>query len=753
MKRFKRGSALTTVILAIFVMTVIGSSVMSMVVSNYKLRQLDLAIRKAEYKNEIIMDKIYEITQGSIVTAIGMAKKQAIDAVDKAVKEEEELYAEYVGEKQRLNDEWINEFGDGEFASDEARLQALNTYINENLDESYRNLTFNFLTAGVKNQYKIQNEYNSVFKALYRYTLDRDPSIVATIRSSVLEKMTLTEITNINDLIDNIKTGDKYRDVLNNATQNLYFNSESTFENKVKQNLSDDVVHIASDLSYNQLTQKITLTNEILYKAKGTPTVELSADFIISIPDFNSVSAIDQKAVEFSNPLIGDKALIAGGKLNVKNGVVNINGDAIASEGIINSSTLSSNGRLATAGDIILKNAELTSNILFYRNLYLRGTELNTVNFEDDVYARDDLEIENGRYLISQTDGNYYGFNDVNDENADSSSSIIINAASIDSSSSITLNNLYLAGRAFIDEVIEVNNPSSTYKTGESISVKGNYVAYQNPIMNTNSNYSSEKVNYASYIFNSTMPLKLVNSLVGQEDNIRDFDVNHKWKYFVDFCKYYPTLIKIPDITINSVKYMQGAGVGKADGMADYGIINAKLTGTAGDPAFKTNCANEYDLYTKYFGYYSPRTEIFGNNGWLNILSSETNVDSQPILVYDGDISLNDEDIQSYKIVICSGDINITLESSGTFYGVMIAGGDININGDITFNSSKNDIISLILEGADDSASTAKRKLYSLFKYDESGTRYVITVAGDSYINMNSLLGITNWKKKDWGYL
>jgi len=755
MKRLKEGSALSTVILMIFVMTVIGSSVMNLVVYNYRLRQLDIKIRRAEYKNEIIMDKVYEIAQNSILTSIGMAKKYSIDVVDKAVEEEEELYKRYTAEKDRLSIEWANENAEVEFANENDYVQSLNAYIENNLDQEYQNISFSYLNSGVPNQYVINNEYDNVFRVLYKYTLDRNQTINLSEALTKHLDSAKREINNTNPLIENIIEKDKYDDVLSNPNQDLFFDEDS-FNERIGQEISGDVVNIESELDFNVLSKKFVLTNNIKYKVKGVPATELSADFVISIPNFDDISAFEQKTVEFSNPLIGQKALIAGGILTINNGSqVTINGDALARSGIVgNTMNLSSNGKLITGGDIVLNNSQLDTNIVYYQNLFLRGENESIVTFRGNVYAKDDLEIETNNFKVNQILGNYYGFNDCNEEKGeDTSSSIIINSQSINSESYITLNNLYLAGRAFIDKVVDLDG--NEYKTGESISVIGNYIAYQSPITDTTSDYSSDKVNFGSYIFNSSRYLNLINSFVGKDSKLQlaDFDVNHKWRYFVEFANSSLSSLTVPNITINDIKYMQGAGVGKVTSAGSLGAIEAKLTSVS-EPAFRTNCANEYDLQTKYLGYYSANTEIFGENGWLNDITVDIESQPQNILVKDtGVLELNEQDLNMYRIIICSGDIDINVSSETNFYGVMIAGGDININGNVNFVSRRTDIINLILEGADEEASANSRNLFQLFKYDYSGNKYIITIAGDSYINMNNLLGIINWNKKNWGYL
>ncbi|MBQ7668018.1 MAG: hypothetical protein IJS47_01665 [Clostridia bacterium] len=762
MKKLRKGTALTTTILVIFVCILIGSAVLNLVVYNYQLRTLDLKIKKVEYKNEIMMDKLYEITQSSIIASIGMAKKYAINAVDKAVEEEIYNYQRLEDERRRLSLEWQNNLGDIIFDSGEAYQEEMNNYVEENLGDEFKSMVFNLTDAGVQNQFKIQAAYNHVFQELYKYSLDRDYDIA--IDEAISANLSLAEINSLNTLEENIRNVSNYADVVPNPSQNIFLSNKTGFNNKIKQASLTECVYMDNSLRFGTVNQCFVLSNEIWYKVKGTPTATVSADFVIAVPNFNDVASLEQKVVEFNNPLVGNAALIAGGQIKFNSGsTTNIYGNAIAlgtsplTAGVtLTSATANVEGKLITPNNIDLTTSTLSTSTVYYQNMFLKGTTQSNVNFNGDVYAKDDLEIETSKFTINQSTGNYYGFNDVNGSGPDESSSIIINANSIDTSSTITLNNLYLAGRAFIDKVLNVDNPSEMYKTGESIGVKGNYVVYQNPILDESSNYYINRVNYASYLYNNSVPWNLVNTFAGETLNtqIADFDVNHKWRYFVEAARNSIGSIRIPKITINTIKYMQGAGVGRIGSSGSFGVIDAQLFGNSDDPAFRTNCANEFELQTKYFGCgYNKKEYIFGANGWLNTITTAYTTSTQPIYISNSSITLSAAQLANYKVVIASGDITINAGTSGNFYGLMIAGGNININGTLNVHSSKNEIINMILTGAQDTTSTPERKLYTLFKDDGSGTRYVITVVGDGYIDIGGILGITNWNKKDWGYL
>ena len=74
MKKDHAGSALTSVIMMFFLVTLIGAPLLGMVVYNYRLREYDSGIKESEYKNEIVMDRIATIIRNEVISAMSVAK-------------------------------------------------------------------------------------------------------------------------------------------------------------------------------------------------------------------------------------------------------------------------------------------------------------------------------------------------------------------------------------------------------------------------------------------------------------------------------------------------------------------------------------------------------------------------------------------------------------------------------------------------------------------------------------------------------
>jgi len=472
-----------------------------------------------------------------------------------------------------------------------------------------------------------------------------------------------------------------------------------------------------------------------------------------------------------------------------------------------------SNSRISVNGDILMKgNSQLISgnNPLYYRNLYVGKTgEAGTydIAFNGNVVAKDDLEIntDGAVTVVQSNDSNYYGFNDENDEGPDSSSAIVVNTAQL-TNKSLQFGNLYLAGRAFIDGALSVrkNYVEDTageyiknengeyvkgtaaegqtryrqediiYKTGESIAVRGNYIAYQTPL--SDSTYASDKVNYGIYfIKNRTnaydktdVPIYLADAFI-QLDNVyedsdyKTFDTVHKCQYFMKFASEYEELLKKLKVSTGAVPYMEGAG---------FNTSTVRAPNKSANTAFKENLAVEYEKYTKYFGYRpvdgeevdtsKAKTKIFGPDGWISTtspLDSKTTGDYQ--LIYDmisANKSITLSGSNNKGIIVVKGNLEITVTGEATFSGMIVVGGTLTIKGGgtLTLTDSKEEVVNTIIGnymGENSEVTGEGDGLYQIFTYDGSGTTYIVTEVNDSFINVNELINITNWQKQDVGRL
>lgn len=538
-------------------------------------------------------------------------------------------------------------------------------------------------------------------------------------------------------------------------------------------------------------------------KNQVTPSTTLSATFIIRTPGFDTVASVTQTAVPLSNAILNQGGITVGKQMVLDDVTVRLNSnltvlgdkndeDAMTAilikEGSkliaeIGEDNIPTNARIASAKDIVLRaGAELRTgrNPIYYRNLYVGDSESKNgdpinIKFNGDAVAEDDLEINyKGKVTVNQNEtSNYYGFNDTNNKGPDSSSSIVINerhdGADISDYDSkfineyirISLGNLYLAGRAFIEDVFEkdhIDDEKYIYKTGESVAIKGNYIAYMAPLYGTGEKIlTKDKVEFGKYVFKRKDDSEMKYTSFDLVDKYKNdpiknnFDVTGKWKYFKQYAeddKNYGTykFIKMR----SNVKYIQGTAFDK-----DGNVIGP--SDTMMDTSFKQNLGNQYKKYTQHFGYMpageeDSETSIFGTNGWIeNISGTEETTDGEYYQCFTNGSKTITLSANKKGIIVCKGDLTINLSKDVTFEGVIIVGGNLKVNGNghtLTFEDGKELVVNTVIEDY-----LAGGDLLSKFTYDGSGSSYIVTEIGDELVNINDLIGITNWKKSNYGRL
>ena len=336
----------------------------------------------------------------------------------------------------------------------------------------------------------------------------------------------------------------------------------------------------------------------------------------------------------------------------------------------------------------------------------------NKLTINGDLVTNNDLTLNssNSDVLIN----NFYGINDTtcpeNFVTADSgetasrnSSSVIVNNYK---DSTLTIQNYaYIMGLAYIEM-------GTSYKTGESVGVKGNYVAYSDVLPN------GEQVTLRNY-----NPLTLVDEKVIADSN-GDKTVD-KAKYFKDYFDNNQIKIKRGGISLDSSKlYTLGAYVdndeygSKGNGVTPE-VANEKINNLK--QAFATQVfamgveMNDPKLYTKNsvvktvdnqidwnsHGDFIPGTtkgtslsEAFGKF----ILNTDKKKDitiSKNGIQFDGkniDAKISSlSDGYQYALIITKGKVNIVGDVK--FKGSIIAVGDISISGsgtkDIKYDKQK----------------------------------------------------------------
>lgn len=849
MEKQDRGAVLTSVILMVLVMTLIGVPLLGVVVFNYQLREMDNSLRRSEYETEIVMDQIYLVIRETVINAIEYAKTKATESVDAASKSQINQYTDIKSTYEGLWDAAMDNYGvkdanysskiatifqnevsalklDGMLDETKDEIEAAATieagktiYVNDRVkvalnyvseDSELMGILENAENAGVLinaesgtiDDSALRNAYNLVFEHHYHDFLKN---------TLINADGTTNELSNIDVQIE--KSKEDYKSALGIELADWLVNEGDSTKDSylvIKSNVVDSTNLINVNVSIN------------FRKSANVFPAGVSATFVIGTPELDSVTSVEQYTIPLSNPMTS-RGVTVGGTLNVNEGTTfntasditimtyNEYTDEDVEDGIVltGGSTFTADSGVAVNGDIRMSeggNFTSGSKELYYRNLYVGKLDEKDVNygihFGGNVVAKDDLEIETeGSVTITQNpNSNYYGYNDMNDEGPDSSSSIVVNSKSL-TGKTLQFGNLYLAGRAFIDGAIKaekdyvadeeglyilngdeyvIATPENSigkqrysikdggiYKTGESIAVKGNYIAYQTPLTG---DYAPDKVKFSRYfISNSSGSSEKDHSLIYLADefieSVDDFNMK-KHEYFTTYAT--NNAVKKLNVTVNNngFKHLEGTG---------FSGTNVKERVEALDKSYIVNWGNNYEKYTKYFGYSASddaKTRIFGANGWI---SENTNfsVPGDYKLIYDMSTAKTELPLtgETEGIIIVKGDLEITVTGSAEFSGMLIVGGNLTVKGGgtLTLTDAKDSVVNMIIgsylgdsnmagempgDAVGEVAGAIGDQLYDIFEYDDSGTTYVVTkVNMDSFVNANELINITNWTKQDTGRL
>jgi hypothetical protein len=827
------GAALTSVVIVFLLVIMIGIPLLGTVMYNYRLRQYDGSIKEAEYINEMVMDRIASIIKTEVIAAISEAKQNSQSNIssfsDALINSYNESYDDAYDEIDRFNNS-------GEEKTAEEIDEELKANIQEKLKAKLENVLNEYKSSEIGSQYGDAAGFMDIYGvsdtdiiSILDYSDDMtsvslNDELLQNLCSTIFQTNYYRILMNENKLFEEIYQ-EEYDDLANNVKYGREeferdIESKKIYPSSLRVSVKyqgESLAHQKGDLTTPtgmSLYDGIKVDVKSEYKLNDlTPLTYLSATYNIRCPELSAMSSIEQQTIALSNPtldyaLIADSGLevLANGKLFIngnllagidENGVgIKLNGGSEITEDFGDSENPNvKSGRIATAGDIIMasvsgKTTKLVSgsNPIYYRNLYL-GEPSETpssagtvsVQFNGDVLAKDDLEINsNSTVRVNQNENaSYFGFNDKNDEGADSSSAIVINASNI-SGLNINLGNLYLAGRAFIDGVkstnrIDTNGDPIIYKTGESVSVKGNYIAYQTPLVDTTDNkYDVEKMRFSPYFMkgskegiegDTNLALSLVDNFATGSMSYKDFDSQEKWQYFRQYFLKNESTIRKPTLKVAIVKYLEGIGFNNGN------LVNRTVTTQE-----QTNMINKgarFEEFTSYYGYV-PVAEETGEisdkakddiKDWLKFGTSTKEIRDGEFYTYISKLNAGNK-VLDFKnstrngIVIHDGDLTIKGDANTIFTGVIIVTGKLTIDGQMTVIADKDLTAQVIINnylGADGyGSSLGEGTLFNTFAYDDSGTTYSIINFYDSnsnMVNINELIGISNWEKQNYGRL
>jgi hypothetical protein len=293
----------------------------------------------------------------------------------------------------------------------------------------------------------------------------------------------------------------------------------------------------------------------------------VSMKFKINAPDYNQPIGNETTNAETQAYPI-EKALVTDGNLNVNNGITSVDGDIWVKGKNINysgkyaydkyksgifvkngSELYSINGNILTASTINVQDHSIVAanNDVLSLNTYIGPTDKggtdNPINDINNIFVVNGKLVTNNDLTMNSKKSDafinsYYGINanttpenfvTLSDDDGDgetnggqasrSSSSIIVNEH--EGSHLEIQNDVYVAGVSYIEM-------ESSFKSGESVGVKGNYVAYSDVLPN------GDKVTFKDYNPLTLVENKIIMDAQGKEKE-EPMKTSEKAKYFNDF--------------------------------------------------------------------------------------------------------------------------------------------------------------------------------------------------------------------------
>lgn len=367
--------------------------------------------------------------------------------------------------------------------------------------------------------------------------------------------------------------------------------------------------------------------------------------------------------------------VISGGDLNLDNGILVSKQDIILNGENGNLKVLSSAGGnnrgVYTHNLGIYSFEDINSNKAFGNSETLRGNKIDT---KVPVYTMNDLVMNGLNSTIKLQDG-FYGINsNSGDKNLigekQNSSAIIINSSDLGSGSSLDIENkAVIMGSAYI------NTLGESYQTGESLAVKGNYIAYTYAV-------KGKDVKFKYY-----NPLQLVESIDGENT------LDAKAKYFKEASK--AVNIKSNGIKLPNADNVISVGV-TVDGNNDIKGNNLNLDNVKKireeyvDNYFrKVNAVNTETTISKEKKYVNKLTN---NNDLIYIdihngTNIPENIENSLLTIKDKLITINED---CNGVIITDKDVRI--DSSINFKGTIITTGNLDV---LNKNNSKKQNINI----------------------------------------------------------
>lgn len=754
----EEGSTLLMVIIMVAVLSVLGTSVLAMAFMNYNMKYSDYREKKTLYYSEAGLDQVYsklgKYVDQAIVTASNNTKAQVLLKEADMISTYDDLLVSANGIinnnvlQQDYYTAYVNLYGNpgmnlSQFMDNKlyykVMLHPTQTYIAstygnyksrflilecevsgsyQEVDLSSNTTTYYYVHQPLrvrvdeealieytkntmKDQYKayfndllVQTQLITDIESNYVYL---DPEINA--GNSIID----IEVNPGNaDKIDSFAEGDPNTFVLKNVTSTFTYLGTNQ-----KTLVTDLIIEVPGDIYPLSLTQNLIST-------KNNPLWQYGIVSQESIYFEGATSQIDGSIYSYGYNPTGSYSLAPtdpnspresknykGVIASASNADVTINGDVISRSYVQIASGTSNSSIAVNSGHVYCDSFVVQS-----------GSTGGTLTVNNgNVYTKDDIEL-NGTLAEISIQGSYYGFVGTA-KNFNQTSSIVINSDLSNSKLSIsgdyaTINNnepadkagIIISGTSYINDSFTPDpNPSddgSLYQTGESVGIKGNYLAYALPL--------TDNISTDPYFISGMDPATLVTTL-GQttglslyyryqstiNGSLNNMTAEEKAKYFMQNTveNNYPITNGAGNVNIRTDKVVaaQGAVIGvNASGVAGTVYVpNATVISDFAekeilrDYVFITNYLrhrNSQDIYNNFLGTAKKLTElsvlellslIDGSkviDDYSKIENAVNSFDLVPTDLRSGVKGVTADDSKEVAIVVNTGSSNILLLGS-----------------------------------------------------------------------------------------
>ena len=741
--KIKKGSSLVAVILVFCILTILGTSMLSLTLASYKRRSAETKIKSNLYASESGLAEAYSIIGKYVDKAYEVGNEDAQNELAILLDAEKEK----VG--KGLSSNYIDT--DGNIITTE-----IEKFESDKLTSAYEAYMINSLTKDVSDDSK--GKLKKDLETLQNYTSLKDK-----------DGLPITPMINV---IEDKSDDDFKKDKDEVEKCNLVLESTFNLDDFEKTIQARYVIKVPAYSSTNKLI-RIT-KNPVWAKA-----ICADKDMKIQNGPVNIKGDIYIKGNDLTdnNKDVGIILESAKSKLIVT-------GDVATAENLetkYKSSSTETGSEIVVNGNIYAKNV-ITSNGANGSSISTNRSALPDEKSDGSIYVMDDMEV-NAKKSTVNIKGGFYGVSDgsVSTGNApDNSSSIIVNTADMGSGSAIKIAGpAYIAGSAYISGLKDGSIKDYKYQTGESVAIKGNYRAYTQPLKNDLKLSENKTISKDDVKFKYYDPLDLASEYKDGE-KYNEFSIIDKSKYFEAYYNDYALDsglnlgegIKIGD-PVNSI-YM-GSIFSKKD--KDKPIFPSNyLIDEEGKVKTKRNKLKN-QLF--HMGFYN---EFEGNASIEDIPDRNPIIDTKPTpqitvasqVNFKSDVFKNTTENgievkegkkyikESKEIIVLNGDENIYYEPSEndtTSKGIIITEGDLYLSGNINFTGTI--ICGGTIYFTDDKEKTFNydeaylndviSKNYSIFKdvfkkpLSSENDVYVNVVEGERNLVKSSMIEMTDW--------